>query len=525
MSNNNLFGIYFGYINSKTFDQNNIISTIETKCSINGQIVPIRKLLNDDFSSKDGIIIQNLKDLKNRKFTHKHIGVEHKDKINEFMQKLFESCQNEINIIIISIPVFFQEIQKQIIEDSIKSIKKESKIYFLEEPFAAIISYNILYKQQQKKKIGNFYLIIIFYNDLYEISIALYEKNSNENPYSFKYSIRDFNLQNLIEELQMIKKIEKLEKVNLLENILNDIKNLIEEKQLDIKNLEKILILSENKQIKKYLKKFKNYFQKIKIENTIDFLTIEDSIIDGVRKYARINIQETNYQPIEQKCSPEKKRKKKLKLATNTEENYYISKINQPYKKKLNTQRETNNYYNFENIKTIFNEEKIESNFNKTDYREKKDNKKKKNEIIELHEMIKKSEENNVKFQEMIKKSEENNLQFQKMILESNRKSEENNLKFKEMIKKSEENNLKFQEIQEKVLELHKTIIESNKKSEEKNLKQFKKYDKKISELHDKLNLITNENKDNEKKIKSVSYNSEKKKISLPSLNSNSSNN
>jgi hypothetical protein len=90
------------------------------------------------------------------------------------------------------------------------------------------------------------------------------------------------------------------------------------------------------------------------------------------------------------------------------------------------------------------------------------------------------------------------------------------------MIKKSEENNIKFQEIQEKVLELHKTIIESNKKSEEKNLKQFKKYDKKISELHDKLNLITNENKDNEKKIKSVSYNSEKKKISLPSLNSNS---
>ncbi len=192
------------------------------------------------------------------------------------------------------------------------------------------------------------------------------------------------------------------------------------------------------------------------------------------------------------------------------------------------------------NIKTIFNEEKIESIFNKTDYREKKDNKKKKNEIIELHEMIKKSEENNVKIQEMIKKSEENNLKFQKMILESNRKSEENNLKFQkmllesnrkseennlkfqEMIKKSEENNLKFQEIQEKVLELHKTIIESNKKSEEKNLKQFKKYDKKISELHDKLNLITNENKENEKKIKSVSYNSEKKKISLPSLNSNS---
>ena len=94
MSNNNLFGIYFGYINSKTFDQNNIISTIESKCSINGQIVPIRKLLNDDFSAIDGIIILNLKDLKNRKFIHKHIGVELKDKINEFIQKLFESCQN-----------------------------------------------------------------------------------------------------------------------------------------------------------------------------------------------------------------------------------------------------------------------------------------------------------------------------------------------------------------------------------------------------------------------------------------------
>ena len=303
MSNNNLFGIYFGYINSKTFDQNNIISTIKSECSINGQIVPIRKLLKKDLSSNDGIIIQNLKDLKNRKFTHKHIGVEHKDKINEFMQKLFESCQNEINIIIVSIPVFFQEIQKQIIEDSIKSIKKESNIYFLEEPHAAIISYNILYKLKHKKKIGNFDLIIMFYNDLYEISIALYEKNSNKNSdYSFKYSIRDFNLQNLIEELQMIKKKDKLEKENLLENILNEIKKLIEEEQLDIKNLEKILILSENKQIKNYLKKFKNYFQKIKIENTIDFLTIEDTITNGVRKYASIDIQE-------KLCCPKKKKK------------------------------------------------------------------------------------------------------------------------------------------------------------------------------------------------------------------------
>ena len=166
------------------------------------------------------------------------------------MKKLFESCPNKINIIVVSIPVFFQDIQKQIIEDSIKSIKKESKIYFLEEPFAAIISYNILYKQQQKKKIGNFDLIIMFYNDLYEISIALYEKNSNENPYSFKYSIGDFNLQNLIKELTMIEKKEKLEKENILENLLNEIKKLIEEEQLDIKNLEKILILSENKQIK-----------------------------------------------------------------------------------------------------------------------------------------------------------------------------------------------------------------------------------------------------------------------------------
>ena len=171
----------------------------------------------------------------------------------------------------------------------------------MEEPHAAIISYNILYKLKHKKKIGNFDLIIMFYNDLYEISIALYEKNSNENPYSFKYSIGDFNLQNLIKELTMIEKKDKLEKENILENLLNEIKKLIEEEQLDIKNLEKILILSENKQIKNYLKKFKNYFQKIKIENTIDFLTIEDSIIDGVRKYARINIQETNYKQIEQK--------------------------------------------------------------------------------------------------------------------------------------------------------------------------------------------------------------------------------
>ena len=48
----------------------------------------------------------------------------------------------------------------------------------------------------------------------------------------------------------MIEKKEKLEKENILENLLNEIKKLFEEEQLDIKNLEKILILSENKQIK-----------------------------------------------------------------------------------------------------------------------------------------------------------------------------------------------------------------------------------------------------------------------------------
>ena len=93
-------------------------------------------------------------------------------------------------------------------------------------------------------------------------------------------------------------------------------------------------------------------------------------------------------------------------------------------------------------------------------------------------------------------------LELHETIIKSNKKSEENNLKFQAM------------------------ILES-KKSEENNSKKFQKYDKQILELRNKLNLITNENKDNEKKIKSVSYNSEKKKTStsFPSINSNSSNN
>ena len=80
------------------------------------------------------------------------------------MKKLFESYPNEINIIVVLIPDFFQDSQKIIIEDSIKSIKKETKIYFLKEPVAAIISNNNIYNQYNET-IGNFYLILMFYDD------------------------------------------------------------------------------------------------------------------------------------------------------------------------------------------------------------------------------------------------------------------------------------------------------------------------------------------------------------------------
>ena len=67
MSNNNLFGIYFGYNISNTFDLKNNILSIKSESSIHGKIVSTRKLLNNDFSVKDKIIIKNIK-VENRKY-------------------------------------------------------------------------------------------------------------------------------------------------------------------------------------------------------------------------------------------------------------------------------------------------------------------------------------------------------------------------------------------------------------------------------------------------------------------------
>ena len=216
MSNNNLFGIYFGYNISNTFDLKNNILSIKSESSIHGKIVSTRKLLNNDFSAFDGIKVKKTKNLKNMKFIYNNYGVLLQDKINEFMKKLFESCPKKINIIVVSIPDFYQDSQKIIIEDSIKSIKKETKIYFLKEPVAAIISNNNIYNQYNET-IGNFYLILMFYDDLYEISIALYQHNSNKKPdYSIQNFIgKDFNLQDFVQDLESFQDKNNSKKENL----------------------------------------------------------------------------------------------------------------------------------------------------------------------------------------------------------------------------------------------------------------------------------------------------------------------
>ena len=476
--------------------------------------------------------LKNIK-VENRKYIYKNNGVSLQDHINEPMKKLFESYPNEINKIVVSIPVFFQDSQKTIIKDSINSIKKESKIYFLKEPIAAIISDNEVYKVYTEKN-GHFYLILIFYDDLYEISIALYPNNW-KNP---EYSIgEDFNFQDLIKVLENIQQKNKLENENLLEKILKEIKQLFGKVELDFNNLQKIFILSENglteEQSINFKTVLKRNFNSLKIkQDTIKFLKIEDTIIKGVEKYACKKILENEGFPIESKKLP------KLKLKTGNEvpqtiENlqslpynfpqneWNISYVNKKIEKIAKKKRKKKGDCDLENIKTGFNEEEIEYNFDTTEYSEKKDNKKYNNGMTYI-----KSENHQEKLEEMILQlitnSEENNkenIKLQKMIVQSNT---ENNRRLEEMIFHSNNNNIILQKMMfENNIKLQKMIVQSNTENNrilqkmmfENNIKLQKmikenifkldqKYDNKffetenqIEDLQNKVNKISNENK------------------------------
>ena len=475
------------------------------------------------------------------------------------MKKLFESYPNEINIIVVLIPDFFQDSQKIIIEDSIKSIKKESKIYFLKEPIAAIISDNEVYKVY-KEKIGHFYLILMFYDDLYEISIALCQKNSGMDPdYSIEYYIgEDFNLQDLIKVLENIQQKNKLENENLLEKILKEIKQLFGKVELDFNNFQKIIILSENGLTKEQSINFqmflKRKFNSLKLkEVTIKFLKIEDTIIKGVEKYESKKILENEGFPIEikkvtkylKKGNEEPQTIENIQSLPNnspqTERNIMIKKknfegnisyVNKPIEKNNKKKRKTKNDCNLENIKTDFKEEEIEYNFDTTEYSEKKDNKKNNNGMTYI-----KSENNQEKLEEMIlqliTKSEENNrenIRLQKLIFQSNR---EDNKRLKEMIFHSNrilqkmmfENNIKLQEMivqsnTENNRILQEMMFENNKKVQkmikENIVKLDQKYDNKFFETENQIEELQN-------KVNKISENKNGKTNTFPFIFSKSS--
>ena len=504
--------MYFRYAVSKTCDQNNGISSITSERPINGKNFQTKNLLINDFSVKDEITIKNIK-VENRKYIYKNNGVSLQDHINEPMKKLFESYPNEINKIVVSIPVFFQDSQKTIIKDSINSIKKESKIYFLKEPIAAIISDNEVYKVYTEKN-GHFYLILIFYDDLYEISIALYPNNW-KNP---EYSIgEDFNFQDLIKVLENIQQKNKLENENLLEKILKEIKQLFGKVELDFNNFQKIIILSENGLTKEQSINFqmflKRKFNSLKLkEVTIKFLKIEDTIIKGVEKYESKKILENEGFPIEikkvtkylKKGNEEPQTIENIQSLPNnspqTERNIMIKKknfegnisyVNKPIEKNNKKKRKTKNDCNLENIKTDFKEEEIEYNFDTTEYSEKKDNKKNNNGMTYI-----KSENNQEKLEEMIlqliTKSEQNNtenIRLQKLIFQSNR---EDNKRLKEMIFHS--NRILQKMMFENNIKLQKMIKENIFKLDQKYDNKFFETENQIEELQNKVNKIS-ENK------------------------------
>ena len=79
---------------------------------------------------------------------------------------------NFISLTVITIPAYFNDEQRKIIESSVQSIKQNKlKVILLEEPIAAVLNLNKINNQNDN------YLVLTFYEDLLDLSIISFDDN------------------------------------------------------------------------------------------------------------------------------------------------------------------------------------------------------------------------------------------------------------------------------------------------------------------------------------------------------------
>jgi len=162
------------------FDNNNFtLERNNTNLDNNIKVIKqIRKLINIKIPKIDNFEIKDKSKISDRIITIDKNDYSVSTIINKFIQLLmtyFAIKINFISLIVITIPAYFNDEQRKIIESSVQSIKQNSlKVILLEEPIAALI--NILNLNKINNQNDN-YLVLTFYEDLLDLSIISLNDN------------------------------------------------------------------------------------------------------------------------------------------------------------------------------------------------------------------------------------------------------------------------------------------------------------------------------------------------------------
>ena len=458
-------------------------------------IKQIRKLIN-----KKVPIIDNFQIKDNDKISCRTITIDKTDYtveiiIQKFIQLLikhFSIRTNSIILSVITIPAYFDDEQRQIIKSSVKCItKKKIDVLLLEEPIAALYALSL-----SSKKIDDNYLVLTFYEDLLDLSIISIDNNMEpfvkqpalfddtfrwknrfirlkdfcENKYLFDQNEIENQLYNN-EKTMNLNNNTKIKKIDLYKDLFDNCKKLLQEVNLDKKNLDKIIVIGNSEFNDKDILEY--YFN-----CEVIFSKIENTFVNGAVKFAQNSYKKIN------------------------EEKDNIT---------LNTFRRNLGNYNYNNFY-----DRIRTN----------DTQRMRYEIHSPFEDIKSIEEkkNNSKLDKILEQLTENNIKNEKSIKLIN----EHNSKLDKILEQLSENNIKneksIEEIKDRNSKLD-SILEILTKNNLKNEKSIEDINQQNSKLYEILEKLTQNNLKNEKSIEEINEHNSKLDKILEQLTENNKKN
>ena len=520
------------------FDNNNFtLERNNTNLDNNIKVIKqIRKLINIKIPKIDNFEIKDNSKISDRIITIYKNDYSVSTIINKFIQLLmtyFAIKINFISLIVITIPAYFNDEQRKIIESSVQSIKQNSlKVILLEEPIAALI--NVLNLNKINNQNDN-YLVLTFYEDLLDLSIislndnleffvkqpALYDdefrlKNRSirlreycENKYPFNENEIKNQLYNNEKIINLNNGIQ-IKKIDLYKDLFDNCKKLLNKVNLHKKDIKKIIIIGNSEFKDKDICEY--YFN-----CEVIFSKNEEAFVNGATKYAKKYEQNNNNLNTYRKSYITNKLinsgnnyLERIRNSSNTQRPNKLFSTDNEINESIKDIKENNSKIDklFEKVtETNSNLEKILKKLSEDNIKSKKSFEENKNHNSTVDSILVELLHNKNKNDEIIKQLSDNtfqNTQAIKIINEHNSKMES----------KFEQHFAKINELLNNVRKSNEKLNEKYKNMEEQYLNTTDGFNKKFKEIDEKLNDIKEDFN-----IKINGFNMTKKKETITAKN------